>query len=222
MSGEPKRESITIAACHGNSAIVVVAPPTTRDSAAPGEAAAWAGAPRSSSPVAHASARAAMARAPLVCVLPTLKCLPPKARRAQKVSHRPPTSGRGGSGRPASVAAASSRDTYGGLTAAIKTAADAGRWDEALILRFRALARGLAERGAVSTPPGATVHAFARSAGCVFPAAADELESAASAFDDVRYLRRPGSRDDYEQLRRLDEQLMAARPVAPARVGASG
>lgn len=108
------------------------------------------------------------------------------------------------------------------LRRAAASAADAGRWDEALILRFRALARGLAERGAVSTPPGATVHAFARSAGRVFPAAADELESAASAFDDVRYLRRPGSRDDYEQLRRLDEQLMAARPVAPARVGASG
>ncbi|NYF15878.1 hypothetical protein HDC37_000690 [Microbacterium sp. AK009] len=105
------------------------------------------------------------------------------------------------------------------LRRAAASAADAAQWDEALILRFRALARGLAERGVVTTPPGATVHAFARSAGRVFPSAAAELEAGASAFDDVRYLRRPGSRDDYARLRRLDEQLIAARPAAPVRVG---
>ena len=105
------------------------------------------------------------------------------------------------------------------LRRAAASAADAAQWDEALILRFRALARGLAERGVVTTPPGATVHAFARSAGRVFPSAAAELETGASAFDDVRYLRRPGSRDDYDRLRRLDEQLIAARPAAPVRVG---
>ncbi|WP_322409577.1 DUF4129 domain-containing protein [Microbacterium invictum] len=108
------------------------------------------------------------------------------------------------------------------LRRAAASAADAGRWDEALILRFRALARGLAERGVVSTPPGATVHAFARAAGRVFPSAATDLEAGASAFDDVRYLRRPGSRDDYEHLRRLDEQLIAARPATPVRTGVGG
>ncbi|WJL95128.1 DUF4129 domain-containing protein [Microbacterium sp. ET2] len=108
------------------------------------------------------------------------------------------------------------------LRRAAASAAAAGDWDEALILRFRALARGLAERGVVSTPPGATVHAFARSAGRVFPSSAADLEAGASAFDDVRYLRRPGSRGDYEQLSRLDEQLIAARPATPVRTGMSG
>ncbi len=102
------------------------------------------------------------------------------------------------------------------LRRAAAAAADGGRWDEAVILRFRALARGLLQRGVVSTPPGATVHAFARSAGRVFPASAGELESAASAFDDVRYLRRPGSPDVYSRVRRLDETLSGARPAVVA------
>lgn len=86
-------------------------------------------------------------------------------------------------------------------------------WDAAIILRFRALARGLAERGLVDTPPGATVHTFARAAGRPFPASADELESAAAAFDDVRYLRRPGSSALYRRVAAVDDEVAGARPV---------
>ena len=43
-------------------------------------------------------------------------------------------------------------------------AAARGAWDDAVVLRFRALARSLTERGVVDAPPGATVHAFAREA----------------------------------------------------------
>ncbi|MAP64938.1 MAG: hypothetical protein CMH34_14610 [Microbacterium sp.] len=93
-------------------------------------------------------------------------------------------------------------------------AASRGRWDDAVVLRFRALARGLAERGVVDAPPGATVHAFARSAAAVFPSSADALEAAADGFDDVRYLRRPGSADLHREISRLDETLTSARPVA--------
>ena len=48
--------------------------------------------------------------------------------------------------------------------------ADRGDWDGAIVLRFRGLARAVVERDLLEVPPGATVHAFARTAGRVFPA----------------------------------------------------
>lgn len=94
-------------------------------------------------------------------------------------------------------------------------------WDAAIILRFRALARGLVERTAVDTPPGATVHAFARAAARSFPASAADLESAAEAFDDVRYLRRPGTEELYRRIAAVDDAVTAARPVLPELSGAT-
>ncbi|HYI51867.1 MAG TPA: DUF4129 domain-containing protein [Microbacterium sp.] len=96
-----------------------------------------------------------------------------------------------------------------------------GEWDAAIVLRFRALARGLVERGAVDTPPGATVHAFARAAARGFPASADELESAAAAFDDVRYLRRPGTEELYRRIAAVDDTVTATRPVLHELSGAN-
>ena len=93
--------------------------------------------------------------------------------------------------------------------------AAAGDWDAAIVLRFRALARGLVERGAVDTPPGATVHAFARAAARAFPSYAAALESAAAAFDDVRYLRRPGTEELYRRIAAVDDSVTADRPVLP-------
>ncbi|GAA1467492.1 DUF4129 domain-containing protein [Microbacterium thalassium] len=100
-------------------------------------------------------------------------------------------------------------------------AADAAareRWDEAIVLRFRALARGVVERGVVSTPPGATVHAFARAAGRVFPACAGDLERSATAFDDVRYLRRPGTEELYRVVADTDAAIERTRPSVLAEV----
>jgi hypothetical protein len=91
-----------------------------------------------------------------------------------------------------------------------------GEWDAAIVLRFRGLARGLAERGIVELPPGATVHAFARRAGRSFPAFAGELEQAAGAFDDVRYLRIPGSPELYRRVAAVDDALTGARPATLA------
>lgn len=98
--------------------------------------------------------------------------------------------------------------------------ASADDWTQAVILRFRALARGLAERTVVNPAPGTTVHAFARAAATAFPAHADALEDAASAFDDVRYLRRPGTADLYRLVASVDETLAGTRPLLP--VVASG
>lgn len=92
-------------------------------------------------------------------------------------------------------------------------------WSDAIVLRYRALARSLTERGVLETPPGSTVHAFARAAGRPFPAFADDLEAAATAFDDVRYLRRPGSRELYERVAAVDDGIAAARPVSADRPG---
>ncbi|UUT35707.1 DUF4129 domain-containing protein [Microbacterium elymi] len=89
-------------------------------------------------------------------------------------------------------------------------------WGQAVILRFRALARGLVERRAVELVPGATVHAFARAAGRAFPGRADDLDAAASAFDDVRYLRRPGTAALYGAVARADDAVQAERPVDAA------
>ena len=96
-----------------------------------------------------------------------------------------------------------------------------GEWDEAIVLRFRGLARGLLERGAVDTPPGATVHAFARTAARAFPTSAADLESAAGAFDDVRYLRRPGTEELYRRIAAVDEAVTASRPLLGELSGAT-
>ncbi|WP_223169294.1 MULTISPECIES: DUF4129 domain-containing protein [Microbacterium] len=89
-------------------------------------------------------------------------------------------------------------------------------WEAAIVLHFRALARGCVERGVVDTPPGATVHAFARAAGRVFPGLAERLEAAASAFDDVRYLRRPGTAELYRLVADTDAAVAGARPAVTA------
>ncbi|WP_375384755.1 DUF4129 domain-containing protein [uncultured Microbacterium sp.] len=86
-------------------------------------------------------------------------------------------------------------------------------WDAAVVLRFRALARGLDERGIVDAPPGATVHSFARAAGRRLPAARDGLDAAATAFDDVRYLRRPGTADLYHRVVDIDEAVSVQHPT---------
>jgi hypothetical protein len=98
--------------------------------------------------------------------------------------------------------------------------ARASDWDAAIVLRFRALARGCLERGVVDLPPGATVHAFARAAARAFPALATRLEDAAAAFDDVRYLRRPGTAELYRLVAAVDDAVVSARPAAREEVPA--
>lgn len=92
------------------------------------------------------------------------------------------------------------------------SAAARGEWDAAIAARFRALARALADRALVAPSPGATAQLFAREAARAFPAAGDDLAAAARAFDDVRYLRRPGSEGLYRRVADLDDALAATRP----------
>lgn len=98
------------------------------------------------------------------------------------------------------------------LRALARAAAGEERWDDAIVLRFRAIARSLAERVVVNPAPGATAQSFAREAAEAFPDAHGDLAEAARAFDDVRYLRRPGTSDLYARMTDLDEQLSRSRP----------
>ncbi|GEB44430.1 hypothetical protein MTE01_03750 [Microbacterium testaceum] len=102
------------------------------------------------------------------------------------------------------------------LRADATVAADRGEWDDAIVLRFRAFARGLTERGLVDPPPGATVRAFARETATALPALVPLLDPAATTFDDIRYLRRPGTRERYRQVADLDDAAVRARVVPVA------
>lgn len=106
------------------------------------------------------------------------------------------------------------------LRAGAVAAADRGDWDDAIVLRFRAFARGLTERGIVDPPPGATARAFSRSAGERLPALGGPAAEGAAVFDDVRYLGRPGTGEAYERVRRLDDDAVRARP-APTEAAAA-
>jgi hypothetical protein len=90
--------------------------------------------------------------------------------------------------------------------------ADRGEWELAVVVRFRALARGLDERVLVAAEPGMTARRFARAAGRVFPDAFIDLRTAADAFDQVRYLRAPATAEHYRIVVRADDAVVAARP----------
>jgi hypothetical protein len=96
--------------------------------------------------------------------------------------------------------------------------AGAGRWDEALRERLRALIRDLEERGLLDPRPGRTADEAARDAGAALPSYAADLRAAAVAFDDVWYGGRPATRAAYHQVTVLDEALRRTRPSAQAKV----
>lgn len=100
------------------------------------------------------------------------------------------------------------------LRADAERSARGGDWDAAVILRFRALARGLLERDLIDPAPGATAQAIAREAGAVFPDERAALREAAVAFDKVRYLGRPSDEERYRTVLAVDERLSARQPEA--------
>src|SRR5690606_3752873 len=88
-------------------------------------------------------------------------------------------------------------------------------WDEAVVLRYRALARDLMERDLIDPAPGATAQGIAREASTPFPAFGERLHSAATAFDAVRYLRTAANEVDYRGLAATDDDVRAAQPAVP-------
>ena len=100
-----------------------------------------------------------------------------------------------------------------------KSAEDAARDSDyalAIAEMFRSIARGLAERTVLTTSPGTTAHDFAARAGARFPDHAVALDVAAIAFDEVRYLDRPGTSEQYAAVAELETNLRAAKAVLTA------
>lgn len=95
-------------------------------------------------------------------------------------------------------------------------AASRGDYETAIEEMFRSIARGLAERSIVTTTPGTTARGFAGRAGIAFPAQAQQLVASAAAFDDVRYLSRPGTEAAYLAVAALEADLRATKPVLEA------
>jgi hypothetical protein len=106
-------------------------------------------------------------------------------------------------------------DAGTGTAAGHREAADAaaarGDWRTAVVERFRAVVRELEERAVLVPAPGRTAHEAAEHAAGRLPDQAGALQAAARLFDDVRYGDRPASDADDGSLRRLDEQVRAAR-----------
>ncbi|MFI6733930.1 DUF4129 domain-containing protein [Nonomuraea sp. NPDC050451] len=110
------------------------------------------------------------------------------------------------------------------MTAAEHRSAAAGlaaeeRWTEAIQERLRAIARDLEERALVDGMPGRTADELTREAALSLPDFATRLATAARSFDDVTYGGVTGTREAYEAMADLDEQLRQARPV-PVGAGA--
>lgn len=100
-----------------------------------------------------------------------------------------------------------------------ESAAKSGDFSLAIAEMYRAIARGLAERTVVTTSPGTTAHDFAGRAALAFPAEANELRTAAIAFDDVRYLDVAGTADRYNAVAALEQRLRSAKPATLEAVG---
>lgn len=102
------------------------------------------------------------------------------------------------------------------LREAARDAVRRGAWDDAVVLRFRAIARAVDERGVFHAPPGMTAQTFALAANDYFPSLAADLNAAAAVFDDVRYLRRHASEDAATRVAVLDEAMAGMRPAKSA------
>ncbi|MEV4946169.1 DUF4129 domain-containing protein [Streptomyces sp. NPDC053755] len=91
--------------------------------------------------------------------------------------------------------------------------ASAGRWNQAVQERMRAIVRSLEERTVLDPRPGRTADEAASEAGRSLPAQADELRVAARTFDDVTYGGRTADESAYRRIEELDASLERARPA---------
>ncbi len=80
-------------------------------------------------------------------------------------------------------------------------------WTTAIRHRLRAVARGLEENGILEPVPGRTANELAADAAERLPALAAELSRSATAFNDVTYGERPGTRAAYQLIVDLDDHL---------------
>jgi hypothetical protein len=92
----------------------------------------------------------------------------------------------------------------------------AGRHDDAVRERMRAVVRGLEERTIIEPRRGRTAGEAAREGGRVLPAVAASLAEAARIFDETVYGGRPADAAADARLRAVDDEVRATRVVGAA------
>ena len=97
-----------------------------------------------------------------------------------------------------------------------------GRYDDAVLDGFRAIAKDMSDRRVLKDAPGCTAHEVSLALASPFADHADQLALTADLFDSVRYGHRHASAYQAGQIQELDAELVTARPllVAPALQGA--
>jgi hypothetical protein len=91
--------------------------------------------------------------------------------------------------------------------------ASAGRWNQAVQERMRAIVRSLEERTLLDPRPGRTADEAAAEAGRSLPSHTDELRAAARSFDDITYGGRTADASAYRRIEELDVSLERTRPT---------
>jgi hypothetical protein len=90
-----------------------------------------------------------------------------------------------------------------------------GRYVDAVIDSFRAIARDMSDRTLLDDRPGLTAHEVSVAVAAAFPSQAGELARAADLFDSVRYGSGTASPADADDVAALDAALAQARPALP-------
>jgi hypothetical protein len=88
-----------------------------------------------------------------------------------------------------------------------------GRFDDAVLDGFRAIAKDMSDRGVLDDAPGRTAHEVALALTSPFPDHADRLVRAADLFDSVRYGHRRSNPYHAGLVRDLDAELVKTRPL---------
>ena len=94
------------------------------------------------------------------------------------------------------------------------TARAAGRYGEAVLDSYRAIARDMGDRTLLDDAPGRTAHEVSVAVATAFPALAGELARAADLFDSVRYGNGSAGAQQAEDVAALDTALARSRPAA--------
>jgi hypothetical protein len=91
-----------------------------------------------------------------------------------------------------------------------------GRYDEAVLDGFRAIAKDMSDRTLLDDAPGRTAHEVSLALASPFPGHAERLARAADVFDSVRYGHRRATVDQASGVQQLDTELVRTRPVLAA------
>jgi hypothetical protein len=88
-----------------------------------------------------------------------------------------------------------------------------GRYDDAVLDGFRAIAKDMSDRRVLDDAPGRTAHEVSLALASPFPGHGDRLAAAADLFDSVRYGHRRANAEQATTIHRLDAELATTRPI---------